>query len=137
MRAVLTQRQSRWRQWWWSTSRRPASANHSTWSGSPSWPSPCWCWPGWDRSRATRDAGSAKTLPGLVRATPIVFLRVFSVLGGVGAWRVPLGLMVVEIARGHSRRLIEALITGLAAIGLIEGLDRVLASFPSSALNGR
>ncbi len=80
--------------------------------------------------------GASEDLARLVRTAPMVFLRVFSVVGGVGVLVVPLGLMIAEIARGHSRRLIEALLTGLAAIALIEGLDRALALFPSSALHG-
>jgi uncharacterized protein (TIRG00374 family) len=80
--------------------------------------------------------GASEDFARLVRETPNVFIRLFSVLGTLGALAVPLGLMVTEIARGHSRRLVEALITGLVAIGLIEGLDWALSSFPSSALLG-
>src|SRR5664279_987582 len=66
-------------------------------------------------------SGAGLDVARLVRATPEVFVHLISVLGAVGALAVPLGLMVAEIARGHSRRLIEGLITGLATIGLIEG----------------
>jgi uncharacterized membrane protein YbhN (UPF0104 family) len=78
--------------------------------------------------------GAGLDLARMVRATPYAAIRLFSVLGAVGALAVPLGLMVAEIVRGHSRRLVEALLTGLATIGLIEGLDRLLAVFPTSAL---
>src|SRR5664280_558513 len=78
--------------------------------------------------------GAGMDLARLVRGAPYVFVHLLSVLGAVAALAVPLGLMVAEIARGHSRRLIEGLITGLAAIGLIVGLDWLLAVFPASAL---
>ncbi len=78
--------------------------------------------------------GAGLDLARLVRGTPHAVIRLFSVLGAVSALGVPLGLMVAEIVRGHSRRLVEALLTGLATIGLIEGLDRLLTAYPTSAL---
>jgi len=78
--------------------------------------------------------GAALDLARVVRGGPYVLVRLLGVLGAVGALVVPLGLMVAEIVRGRRRRLVEALLTGLGAIGLVEGLDRVLAEFPTSAL---
>jgi uncharacterized membrane protein YbhN (UPF0104 family) len=80
--------------------------------------------------------GAGLDLARLVGRTPDAVIRLFGVLGAVSAVAVPLGLMVAEIARGHTRRLVEALLTGLATIGLIEALDQLLAEFPASALYG-
>jgi uncharacterized membrane protein YbhN (UPF0104 family) len=80
--------------------------------------------------------GASLDFARLIRGGPYVVIRLVGALGAVGALAVPLGLMVAEIVRGHSRRLVEALLTGLATIGLVEGLDRLLAAFPTSALYG-
>ena len=78
--------------------------------------------------------GAALDLARLVRDAPYVVVRLFGVLGAVGALVVPLGLMISEIVRGHPRRLIDALLTGLGAIGVVEGLNRLLDVFPNSTL---
>ena len=78
--------------------------------------------------------GAALDLGRLVRGGPYVVIRLLGVLGAVAAVAVPLGLMIAEIVRGHSRRLVEGLLTGLATIGLVEGLDRLLATRSASTL---
>lgn len=80
--------------------------------------------------------GAGLDLARLVHGTPHPLIRLFGVLGAVSALAVPVGLMVAQIVRGHSRRLVEGLLAGVATIGVIEGLDRLLSAFPHSALYG-
>jgi uncharacterized membrane protein YbhN (UPF0104 family) len=65
---------------------------------------------------------------------PGLVLRALSISGAIGVLAVPLGFVVKEIVGGQTRRLIEALLTGLLAIGVVRGLDIILAEFGSSAL---
>ena len=65
---------------------------------------------------------------------PNVFIRLFRLLAAFGALGLPLALMVREIVRGYTRRLLEALATALLAIGITVGLNHLIATFPSSAL---
>ena len=80
--------------------------------------------------------GVSDDLTRLVREAPHLLIRIFSVIGTFGALAVPLSLMFREILRGQSRRLIEATVTGLLSLGVIEGLDWVLRSFPPGSLYG-
>jgi uncharacterized membrane protein YbhN (UPF0104 family) len=50
------------------------------------------------------------------------------------ALAVPLALIVREAVRGYTRRLIEAVLTGLLAIAVAEGIDRLVAAYPTSTL---
>jgi uncharacterized membrane protein YbhN (UPF0104 family) len=78
--------------------------------------------------------GAAGDLARLLGHLPAVFeqgLRLASAFGGLA---LPLALMVREVVRGHRRRLIEAVFTGLLGIGVAEGINRILAHFPSSGL---
>jgi uncharacterized membrane protein YbhN (UPF0104 family) len=84
---------------------------------------------GRDTSRAVN-----ADLARLLGDVPTVFIRLFRLLSAFGALGLPLGLMVREVVRGYARRLIEALVTGLLAIGIAVALDHVIAAFPSSAL---
>ncbi len=81
---------------------------------------------------ATR--GANEDLARLLGDVPRVFIRAFSVLTSFGALAVPIAFMIREIVRGQTRRLLEALLTGLVAIGVIEILDRVVAAYPGSQL---
>ncbi|MEO9237969.1 MAG: lysylphosphatidylglycerol synthase transmembrane domain-containing protein [Jatrophihabitantaceae bacterium] len=82
-----------------------------------------------DTSRGAND-----DLARLLSEVPHVFIRAFSLLTAFGALAVPLAFMAREIVRGQTRRLIEALLTGVLAILVVEGLDRVVANFPTSRL---
>lgn len=84
---------------------------------------------GRDTSRAVN-----ADLARLLGDVPTVFVRLFRLLSAFGALALPLALMVREIVRGYTRRLIEALLTGVLAIGIAVGLDRVIEAFPSSTL---
>lgn len=78
--------------------------------------------------------GANEDLARLLGEVPRVLIRGFSLLTSFGALVVPLAFMVREIVRGQTRRLIEALLTGLLAIAVIEGLDRLVEQFPGSRL---
>ncbi|HEX2903030.1 MAG TPA: flippase-like domain-containing protein [Jatrophihabitans sp.] len=83
-----------------------------------------------------RDAtrGANQDLARLLGEVPRVFIRAFSLLASFGALAVPIAFMVREIVRNQTRRLLEALLTGLLAIGVIEILDRIVSAYPSSQL---
>ena len=83
-----------------------------------------------------RDAtqGANDDLARLLGDVPHVFIRAFSLLTSFGALAVPIAFMVREIVRGQTRRLLEALLTGLVAIGVIELLDRIVSAYPGSQL---
>ena len=76
--------------------------------------------------------GVNSDLARLLSEVPHVFFRGFSLLASFGALAVPLAFMVREIVRGQTRRLIEALLTGLLAIAVVEGLDRLVSRYPTS-----
>jgi uncharacterized membrane protein YbhN (UPF0104 family) len=71
----------------------------------------------------------------LLAEVPHIFIRLFSAVGATGALAVPLAFVGRELVRGQSRRLIEALITGLLALGAVEGLDRLVNLADDSALH--
>jgi glycosyltransferase 2 family protein len=79
--------------------------------------------------------GANADLARLLGEVPPVFVRTFSWLASFGALAVPIAFMVRELARGQTRRLIEALLTGLVAIGVIELADWIVARYPTSELH--
>ncbi len=85
---------------------------------------------GRDTSRGAND-----DLARLLGEVPHVFIRAFSLLTSFGALAVPLAFMVREVVRGQTRRLIEALLTGLLGLMIVQGLDRLVEHYPSSELN--
>ncbi|MFL6160654.1 MAG: YbhN family protein [Jatrophihabitantaceae bacterium] len=78
--------------------------------------------------------GANSDLARLLGRIPHVFIRTFSWLAAFGALAVPIAFMVRELARGQTRRLIEALLTGLLAIGVIELADAIVGHYPDSQL---
>jgi uncharacterized membrane protein YbhN (UPF0104 family) len=78
--------------------------------------------------------GANDDLARLLGEVPHVFIRAFSLLTSFGALTVPIAFMVREITRSQTRRLIEALLTGLLAIVVIELLDRLVSHYPGSQL---
>ena len=64
----------------------------------------------------------------LLAEVPHVFIRLFSVLGATGALATSMALIARELVRGHPRRLIEALVTGLIAVGVVDVLNRLIGS---------
>jgi len=78
--------------------------------------------------------GAAADLARLLHHVPRVFDQLLRLVSAFGALAVPLALMVREVVRGYGRRLIEAVLTGLLAIGVAEGIDRIVEAFPASSL---
>jgi uncharacterized membrane protein YbhN (UPF0104 family) len=70
----------------------------------------------------------------LFNGAPALLARGLSVAGAIAVFSVPLAFLVKEIVQGQTRRLIEALLTGVLAIGVIRGLDLIVMAFPHSAL---
>lgn len=79
-------------------------------------------------------AGVASDLARLLGHLPGAVVAVLRVVSAFGALAAPLAMIGREIARGYRRRLIAAVLTGLLAIGVAEGIDRVLSAFPTSSL---
>jgi uncharacterized membrane protein YbhN (UPF0104 family) len=78
--------------------------------------------------------GASADLARLVSHLPSFFARALRLVSAFGALALPLALIVREIVRGYQRRLIEAVLTGLAAMGVADGVGRIVAAFPSSPL---
>ncbi|HEV2886565.1 MAG TPA: lysylphosphatidylglycerol synthase transmembrane domain-containing protein [Jatrophihabitans sp.] len=70
----------------------------------------------------------------LLAEVPPLLVRTLRTLAAFGALAVPLAFMVREIVRSQTRRLIEALVTGMIAIAVVEVLDRLIDAFASEAL---
>ena len=70
----------------------------------------------------------------LLADIPHVFVRLFSVLGATGALAAPIAFIARELIRGQPRRLIEAILTGLLADVVIDGLNRSIRSAGTTAL---
>ncbi|HTZ44263.1 MAG TPA: lysylphosphatidylglycerol synthase transmembrane domain-containing protein [Jatrophihabitans sp.] len=79
--------------------------------------------------------GANADLARLLGRVPRVFVRAFSLLASFGALAVPIAFMARELVRGQTRRLIEALLTGLLAIGVVELADRIVERYPTSQLH--
>ena len=80
--------------------------------------------------------GASADLARLLDHVPAVFDQLLRLVSAFGALAVPLALIVREVLRDHRSRLIEAVLTGFLAIGVAEGIDRIVAAFPSSGLYG-
>ena len=65
---------------------------------------------------------------------PALLAHGLSVTGAIAVFSVPLAFVTKEIVQGQTRRLIEALLTGVLAIGVVRGLDLIVMSVPRSAV---
>ena len=70
----------------------------------------------------------------LLAEVPPLLLRLLRTLAAFGALAVPLAFMAREIVRGQTRRLVEALATGMIAIAVVEVLNWLIASFAAATL---
>ena len=80
--------------------------------------------------------GADADIARLVGHVPALVRSALGLVSAFGALAFPVALMVREVVRGNRRGLLEALLTGFLAIGIAQGLNRVLAAFPSTALYG-
>ncbi len=71
----------------------------------------------------------------LFNEVPHLLVRGLSLFGALGALALPIALGIREILRGHPRRLIEGLATGVLAIAVVQILDRAISADSSSALH--
>jgi uncharacterized membrane protein YbhN (UPF0104 family) len=71
----------------------------------------------------------------LLADVPPLLLRMLRTLAAFGALAVPLAFMTREIVRGQTRRLIEALVTGMIAIAVVDVLNRLIVAFASGSLH--
>lgn len=71
----------------------------------------------------------------LFNEIPHLLVRGLSLLGTLGALALPIALGIREIVRGHPRRLIEGLATGLLAIVVVQIIGRAISADSSSALH--
>ncbi|MDQ1739194.1 MAG: hypothetical protein QOE53_846 [Pseudonocardiales bacterium] len=83
-----------------------------------------------DTSRGVND-----DLVRLLADVPPLLVRMLRTLAAFGALAVPLAFMAREIVRGQTRRLIEALVTGMIAIAVVQVLNQLIAAFASDALH--
>jgi uncharacterized membrane protein YbhN (UPF0104 family) len=79
--------------------------------------------------------GAASDLARLLGHVPSPFVTLLRLVTAFAALAVPLGLIGRELVRGYRRRLLEAVLTGLFAIGVVEAIGRAISAFPSSALD--
>src|SRR3954469_18344254 len=86
---------------------------------------------------AARDtvAGANSDVHRLLGEVPHLVFRTLSLVGTVGALALPVALAVRELARAHLRRLIEGLLTGLVAIGVIGALNVAISAVSKSSLH--
>lgn len=80
-------------------------------------------------------AGANQDVTRLLGHVPRLFVHALSLIGTVGASVLPLAFVIREVAHARVRRLVEALITGLIAIGVIGALDLAISADSSSALH--
>ncbi len=70
----------------------------------------------------------------LVRAVPPFVLHTTTAVGFFAALALPLAMMVSEVWRGHTRRLVEAVVCGVLALAVVEGLVGVLHWIKATSL---
>jgi uncharacterized membrane protein YbhN (UPF0104 family) len=80
-------------------------------------------------------AGANADVTRLVDQVPHFLVRALSLVGTIGALALPVALVVRELLRSHLRRLIEGLLTGLVAIGVIGALDLGISAASKTSLN--
>jgi uncharacterized membrane protein YbhN (UPF0104 family) len=78
--------------------------------------------------------GANADLTRLLGHIPAIVSHALRLASAFGALAFPLALIGREVWRGHARRLIEAIVTGLVAIGVAELIDHLLALAPGSTL---
>jgi glycosyltransferase 2 family protein len=80
--------------------------------------------------------GADDDLTRLLNGVPKLLIHLLSLFGSLGVLVVPVVLVVREIVRGQSRRLLEGLATGLATIGVVALLNLLVSEDAQSRLHG-
>lgn len=80
-------------------------------------------------------AGANADVTRLLHDVPHLLFHTLSLVGTVGALALPVALLVRELVLAHLRRLLEGLLTGLVAIGVIGALDVAISAASKSALH--
>jgi len=78
--------------------------------------------------------GASSDLARLLGHVPDGVVSALRLVSAFAALVLPLAMIVRELVWGYRRRLIAAVLAGLLAIGIVEGIDGVLSAFPSSTL---
>jgi glycosyltransferase 2 family protein len=79
--------------------------------------------------------GANADIARLLGEVPHLFIHLFSLVGAFCALALPIGLVGRELQRSHLRRLVEGLLTGMLAIGVVAGLNAAISAFPDSSLH--
>src|SRR4051794_8298570 len=80
-------------------------------------------------------AGANSDVNRLFDEVPHLLFRALSLVGTVGALALPMALVIRELVRSHLRRLIEGLLTGLVAIGVIGALNVAISAVWKTSLH--
>lgn len=78
--------------------------------------------------------GTSSDLGHALGDLPTLLKNVIQIVGGLGVLLVPMSYVVFLIIRGQYRRVIVALLTGVGAVLIAEGINWALRSAPSSDL---
>jgi uncharacterized membrane protein YbhN (UPF0104 family) len=82
---------------------------------------------------ATSEAAN-EDLAEALKGLPDLLVNVLNLAGSIGALAVPLALVVRQVIRGQSRRLMEALLAGVLAIGVAVALNVLIDHANHTAL---
>lgn len=80
-------------------------------------------------------AGANSDVTRLLDEVPHLVFRALSLIGTVGALALPVAAVIRELLRSHLRRLIEGLLTGLVAIGVVGALDVAVSAVSTTSLH--
>ena len=78
--------------------------------------------------------GTSSDLGHALGDLPTLLKNVIQIVGGLGVVLVPMSYVIFLIIRGQYRRVVEALLTGVGAVLIAEGINWALRSAPSSDL---
>jgi len=78
--------------------------------------------------------GTSSDLGHALGDLPTLLKNVIQIVGGLGVLLVPMSYVVFLIIRGQYRRVVVALLTGVGAVLIAEGINWALRSAPSSDL---
>jgi glycosyltransferase 2 family protein len=79
--------------------------------------------------------GANSDVTRILGEVPRVLIHALSLVGAFGALALPITLVGRELLRSHLRRLVEGLLTGVLAIGVIDALDVAISAASNSSLH--